>query len=121
MKAALGSVLLIAVAFAGCGSSPRTDGGRAESPGELVAERIRTRIENAGVVTELRAGGEPVYESVVLPSFYERRLYRPAWSDQRGPTRLADDLVGALRRADLEGLRSGNLNQALDDAGRPGA
>jgi murein L,D-transpeptidase YcbB/YkuD len=48
----------------------------------------------------------------VLPSFYERRLYRPAWSDPRGPTRLADDLVDALRRADLEGLRSEDYHLA---------
>ncbi len=92
-------------ALGACGSRPRTDTG-------LVAERIRTRIEEAGVVTELRAGGEPVYASVVLPSFYERRLYRPAWSDERGPTQLADDLVSALRRADLEGLRSEDYHLA---------
>ena len=72
---------------------------------ELVAERIRTRIEAACVVTELRVGGEPIYASVALPGFYVRRLYRPAWSDKGGPTRLVDDLVSALRRADLEGLR----------------
>jgi len=107
-------VLLIGAALAGCGWTPRAEAGQADnrSPDELVAERIRTRIEDAGVVAELRAGGEPVYESVVLPSFYERRLYRPAWSDERGPTRLADDLVGALRRADLEGLRSEDYHLA---------
>jgi len=111
-------VLLIGAALAGCGWTPRAEAGQADvrSPDELVAERIRTRIEAAGVVAELRAGGEPVYESLVLPSFYERRLYRPAWSDQRGPTRLADDLVGALRRADLEGLRSEDYHLAGIDA-----
>ena len=92
-------------ALAGCASPPTTEA-------RLVAERIRTRIEAAGVVAELRAGGEPVYASVVLPSFYERRLYRPAWSDAGGPTRLADDLVAALRRADLEGLRSEDYHLA---------
>lgn len=79
---------------------------------EFVAERIRTRIEDAGIVTELMAAGEPVYESVALPDFYERRLYRPAWTDDRGPTRLADDLVSVLRRADFEGLLSGDYHLA---------
>lgn len=118
-------LLLIVAALAGC-ASPRigdetlrvghepTKAGEGEirSPDELVAERIRTRIEAAAVVTELRAGDEPVYASLVLPEFYERRLYRPAWSDERGPTRLADDLVSALRRADLEGLRSEHYHLA---------
>ena len=100
-------LLLIGAALAGCGSSSRTESAQADirSGDAFVAERIRTRIEAAGVVAEFRAGGEPIYESVVLPDFYERRLYRPAWSDERGPTALADDLVSALRRADLEGLR----------------
>jgi murein L,D-transpeptidase YcbB/YkuD len=103
-------VLLIGAALVGC----RPAAGQVElrSPAELVAERIRTRIEAAGVVMELRAAGEPVYASLVLPSFYERRLYRPAWSDERGPTRLADDLINALRRADLEGLRSEDYHLA---------
>ena len=107
-------VLLIGAALVGCGSPQQTAAGQvdARSPAELVAERIRTRIEAAGVVMELRAAGEPVYASLVLPSFYERRLYRPAWSDERGPTRLADDLLDALRRADLEGLRSEDYHLA---------
>jgi len=111
-------VLLLGAALAGCGSPARAAAAAADSraPVDLVAERIRTRIEAAGVVAELRAGGEPVYESVVLPSFYERRLYRPAWSDERGPTRLADDLVDALRRADLEGLRSADYHLASIEA-----
>jgi len=110
-------VLLVSVAFAalaGCGSSFRAEAGQsdARSPDALVAERIRTRIEDAGIVAELQAGGEPIYESAVLPGFYERRLYRPAWSDGRGRTPLADDLVDALRRADIEGLRSQDYHLA---------
>ena len=111
-------VLLIGAALVGCGSSQQTAAGQvdARSPAELVAERIRTRIEAAGIVMELRAAGEPVYASLVLPSFYERRLYRPAWSDEHGPTRLTDDLIGALRRADLEGLRSEDYHLAAIEA-----
>jgi hypothetical protein len=117
MRDMIHGVLLIGAALAGWGSLPRGETGQTDlrSPDELVAERIRTRIEAAGVVAELQAGGEPIYDSAVLPSFYERRLYRPAWSDARGPTRLADDLVGALRRADLEGLRSSDSQDRPKD------
>ena len=89
-------------------SSPRgteVGGAPLRSSDELVAEQIRTRIEAADVATELRAGGEPVYTSEALLGFYVRRLYRPAWIDEHGPTRLVDDLVNALCLADLEGLR----------------
>ena len=86
-------------------SPPGTEVGLDRSPDELVAERIRTRIEAAGVVAELRAGGEPVYASEALPGFYVQRLYRPAWIDAHGPSRLVNDLLSALRRTDLEGLR----------------
>lgn len=99
-------VWLLGTALAGCGGPPRVE----EAQG--VAERIRTRIEAAGIVADLQVGGEPIYESTVLPGFYERRLYRPAWSDARGTLRLADDLVGALRRADLDGLRSEDYHLA---------
>jgi murein L,D-transpeptidase YcbB/YkuD len=84
---------------------PGREVGHSRSPDELVGEQIRTRIEVAGVTAELRAGGEPVYASDALPGFYVRRLYRPAWEDKHGPTRSVYDLVNALRRADLEGLR----------------
>jgi murein L,D-transpeptidase YcbB/YkuD len=64
------------------------------------------------VVADLRAAGEPVYASDVLPKFYERRLYSPAWSDEDGATRLADDFLAALRRADAEGLRAEDYHLA---------
>jgi len=107
-------VLLVGAALAGCGSPSRAQAGQTDirSHDELVAEGIRTRIEGTDAAAGLRAGGEPIYESVVLPSFYERRLYRPAWRDEGGPTPLADDLVGALRRADLDGLRSQDYHLA---------
>lgn len=107
-------VLLTGAALMACGSPPQTQSAQADirSTDEPVAEHIRTRIEAAGIVADLQAGGEPVYASAVLPSFYVRRLYRPAWSDARGLSRLADDLVRALRRADLEGLRAEDYHLA---------
>jgi Uncharacterized protein conserved in bacteria len=66
-----------------------------------VGEQIFNRIK-AG---NLRAGGDSIYARAALTDFYGRRLYHPAWNDSRRPTRLVDDLVKAIRRADLEGLR----------------
>ena len=40
------------------------------SPGDLVAEQIRTRIEAVCVGTELRLCGDPVYASEALPGFH---------------------------------------------------
>jgi murein L,D-transpeptidase YcbB/YkuD len=78
---------------------------RPETADERVAERIRTRVEVAGVETRLVAGGDRVLEPALLTVFYGRRGFRPAWSDEHGPNRLADDLIEAVRRADLDGLR----------------
>jgi len=53
------------------------------------------------VAAQIRARVEP---SSSLLEFYARRSFRAAWSGEQGPNRLADDLVDALGRADLEGL-----------------
>lgn len=71
---------------------------------EQIAERLRTRVE---------AGGRPaLYETAALRGFYTRRAFRAAWSTEHGPNRLADDLVEALERADLEGLRPDDYHLA---------
>ena len=72
--------------------------------GQLVAEQILTRIKTWGVGVELRANGELIYARESVIRFYGRRLYHPAWTNEKGPTRLAEDLVNALRRADSENL-----------------
>jgi len=61
-----------------------------------VGEQICNRIK-AG---NLRAGGDSIYARAALTHFYERRLYREAWSVRR-----ADDLLKSLSRTDLEGLQ----------------
>ena len=62
---------------------------------EVLAEQIRLRAESSEPVLGRRA---------TVLGFYARRAFRPAWSDEQGPNRLADELVAALNRADLEGL-----------------
>jgi murein L,D-transpeptidase YcbB/YkuD len=84
---------------------------------DAVTEHLRTRVEGAGIVTELRAAGEPVFADTAVPRFYERRLYRPAWSRDGVPLPVADRLVQAIRVADREGLRPADYHvEAIDGA-----
>jgi hypothetical protein len=71
-----------------------------------VDEYLRNRIEAAGLPAHIQIGDELVYASKTLTLFYQQRLYRPVWSDDRGLLPQADELLRSLRLADLEGLDS---------------
>lgn len=90
MMGGVGALLLVALVQRG-EAAPAPPRSREDS----VAEQIRVRIE---------AEDAPLYQSGALLGFYARRSFRPAWSGEHGPNRLADDLLSALGRADLEGL-----------------
>jgi murein L,D-transpeptidase YcbB/YkuD len=62
---------------------------------DSIAEQVRRQLEARTVGT---------YQNGALLGFYSRRAFRAAWSKEHGPNRLADDLVGAIERADLDGL-----------------
>ncbi len=107
----LSRILLVVAAVTGCGL-PRT---ARLAPLPFSTERVTAQIRT-------RAAGE----NAAIRTLYVRRQYRAVWSDERGPTRLADDLVGALRRADREGLRSddyqlADIEAALTALRAPGA
>jgi murein L,D-transpeptidase YcbB/YkuD len=70
-------------------------------------ELLRNRIETAGVPPRIVVAGELIHCSAELPRFYERRLFRPAWSDARAPLPPAPRLLAALRLAVREGLDPG--------------
>jgi murein L,D-transpeptidase YcbB/YkuD len=96
MIGGVGALLLVALLQRGEAAPPR-------SRDDSVAEQIRARLEDQGA----------------LLGFYARRAFRAAWSGEHGPNRLADDLVDALSRADLEGLdpadyRLGAIRASLD-------
>lgn len=46
-----------------------------------------------------------LFATKALTLFYERRGYKPAWSDEKGPLPQASELVDAVLEADKEGLR----------------
>jgi len=45
-----------------------------------------------------------LYESALVRKFYERRAWRPAWTDAAGASPAALDFLDTLRRVDTEGL-----------------
>ncbi len=75
-----------------------------------VQEFLRGRIEASGIPPTIMVGEEMIYASVALPLFYEKRAYKMAWSDENGPTALADSLLLAIENADNEGLRPKNYH-----------
>jgi murein L,D-transpeptidase YcbB/YkuD len=70
-----------------------------------IQELLRNRIESGGIPRRLLVGEELIYASVALPEFYERRMYRPAWINEKGLLPQATSLLNALQTADAEGLR----------------
>jgi len=82
---------------------------QAISPDEI-QEYLRSRIEASGIPPTITVGEEQIYASVALPLFYEKRAYNLAWSDENGPTPLADSLVLAIANANKEGLKPRNYH-----------
>ena len=73
---------------------------------ELIRERIRTRIEEAGPTRQMTIGDQIICASETLPVFYERRGYEPAWINGNGISSQADSLMSMLQDAEKEGLRA---------------
>ncbi|UCG04788.1 MAG: L,D-transpeptidase family protein, partial [Desulfobacterales bacterium] len=71
---------------------------------------LRFRIELGGIPLKISVGKEPIYAAIVLPIFYERRVYQPAWTDSQGPLPQTETLLNAIRHADREGLRPGDYH-----------
>ena len=77
----------------------------AQSPELSMRDLLRFRIEAGGVPLKVSVGNEPIHAAIVLPIFYERRAYQPAWTDGKSLLPQADTLIKAIRQANREGLR----------------
>ena len=62
---------------------------------------------------KISVGNEPLYAAIVLPIFYERRVYLPAWTDSNGALPHTKTLIETIRRAEHEGLRPGDYHLAI--------
>jgi murein L,D-transpeptidase YcbB/YkuD len=63
-------------------------------------EIIRERIEQHRLVKSLKIGDASVASSIVLPDFYERRGFKPAWVKHTS----IEDLFRAIRESEADGL-----------------
>ena len=93
--------------------------------GAAIEDIIRDRIEAGGIPLKISIAGEPIHAAVVLPRFYERRTYRPAWSRNRTPSNQAAALDQSIRMAADDGLRPADyhldkISMILDSLGGNG-
>jgi murein L,D-transpeptidase YcbB/YkuD len=89
---------------------------RAQGLADAAQEALRDRIEAAGTPLVLEVRGQRIYAAQALPTFYERRTYHPAWSDDRGPRPTAMALLETVRSADREGLRPSDYHLTAVEA-----
>jgi len=67
---------------------------------EPVQQVIRDKIWQHRYVKPLKIGAASVASTIVLPDFYERRAFRPAWEKRS----CVDDLLRAIRDSEADGL-----------------
>src|SRR5512145_643873 len=72
----------------------------AQAAGES-AQIIQARAGQLANGGEVRVNGAPIASTVVLPSFYERRAFEPAWTDPGN----VDALFASIHDSAADGLR----------------
>ena len=83
---------------------------------EAVAAAIQAHLEGGSAPTDpLVVEGAEVASRVLLPQFYARRRFRPAWSDPAD----VDALLGAVRESADHGLDPADYHEAALAALRP--
>jgi L,D-transpeptidase YcbB len=87
-------------------------GSGADALSEQIRAHLKERVEMTPSCPVVPVGDEICYSSSMLPHFYELREYKPAWSDDRGPLPMQQDLIKAIESAGLEGLRSADYHLA---------
>lgn len=76
----------------------------AESVSDQVTERLRHRITTSSGAGQVACRGKQLCASEVIPQFYRRRSFRPAWSTEGVLRSQANLLIKAIHGAHREGL-----------------
>ena len=85
---------------------PSLDAIASPTVSERVQEQLRNRIGAAGSGRPIAIGDQRLPPTKTLVTFYTRRHYHPAWSDEGKLLPDINDLVTAIRDAAKEGLIS---------------
>ena len=72
----------------------------AQSPVMSIQDLLRFRIESGGAPLKITVGTEPIHAAIVLPIFYESRVYQPAWTNSQGFLPKAEALLNEMLAAD---------------------
>ena len=74
--------------------------GHVYAQDDTVAKAIREKVEQIKLKHELKVGNSQISSFRVLPRLYQRRNFRPIWTD----TVMKTDLIGAIEDTYREGL-----------------
>jgi hypothetical protein len=75
-----------------------------KSPSERMGNHLRTKIKTGRGIANFTCRQEILCGSSVIPAFYQRRGYAPAWSGRDGHFLPADSLLATIRESEREGL-----------------
>jgi murein L,D-transpeptidase YcbB/YkuD len=81
------------------------EGLAVKTTSDTLSEGMRARIEAERTNKRFICQGELVCGVSIIPVFYEKRGFEPAWCGQTGVFKMADALLEAIRESTREGLR----------------
>jgi murein L,D-transpeptidase YcbB/YkuD len=87
-----------------------TEGLAVNRTSDALSEAMRARIEAERYNKRFICQGELVCGVSVIPIFYEKRGFKPAWRGKTGDFKMADALFEAARESTREGLRPGDYH-----------
>jgi murein L,D-transpeptidase YcbB/YkuD len=97
------------VLIAGCAVKEVTKESASTPPSQAlsaeVSKLLKKQIKAGGTPPNLTVGETPINASELLPTFYVKQNYKPAWSDNNGLLPQAEVLINIIRDADREGLK----------------
>jgi murein L,D-transpeptidase YcbB/YkuD len=81
------------------------EGLAVKTTSDALADGMRARIEAERHDNRFICRGELVCGISIIPKFYQKRGFKPAWRGKTGDFKMADALLEAIRESTREGLR----------------